>query len=214
MGPQSQHAQHQGCAWAGRGIPGKQGLPAQPSAAADSAVPPTLTAATTTDIYIFFFFLNPCRENKRPEKRNTRKALVSYLGRVQLSSVRAEEEGAEEHYLKQKWRQNPPVRSILLPPPPPPAPLPHRGRREPSGVPATRGSRHRASPAQVGKRPFFTKKIKEAERKLPQLFLLAGSRRGARPKSLGREKSTHKGLLRAGRRGRKGQRREAGGGGV
>ncbi|XP_050830541.1 collagen alpha-1(I) chain-like [Serinus canaria] len=87
-------------------------------------------------------------ENKRPEKRNTRKALVSYLGRVQLSSVRAEEEGAEEHYLKQKWRQNPPVRSILLPPPPPPAPLPHRGRREPSGVPATRGSRHRASPAQ------------------------------------------------------------------
>lgn len=107
---------------------------------------------------------NPCRENKRPEKRNTRKALVSYLGRVQLSSVRAEEEGAEEHYLKQKWRQNPPVRSILLPPPPPPAPLPHRGRREPSGVPATRGSRHRASPAQVGKRPFFTKKKNKGSR--------------------------------------------------
>lgn len=114
--------------------------------------------------------------------------------------MRAEEEGAEEHYLKQKWRQNPPVRSILLPPPP--APLPHRGRREPSGVPATRGSRHRASPAQVGKHPFFTKKkkIKEAERKLPQLFLLADSRRGARPKSLGGENSTHKGLPRAGRR--------------
>lgn len=75
--------------------------------------------------------------------------------------MRAEEEGAEKHYLKQKWRQNPPVRSILLLPPPPPFhPLPHRGRREPSGVPATRGSRHRASPAQVGKRPFFTKKKK------------------------------------------------------
>lgn len=155
------------------------------------------------NIYLVLFFFNPCRENKCPEKRNTRKALVSYLGRVQLSSVRAEEEGAEEHYLKQKWRQNPPVRSILLPPPPP-APLPHRGRREPSGVPATRGSQHRASPAQVGKRPFFTKKIKEAERKLPQLFLLADSRRGARPKSLGGENSTHKGLPRAGRRGKGG----------
>lgn len=160
-------------------------------------------------IYINFF--NPCRKIKRPEKRNTRKALVSYLGRVQLSSVRAEEEGAEEHYLKQKWRQNPPVRSILLPPPPPPAPLPHRGRREPSGVPATRGSRHRASPAQVGKRPFFTKKIKEAERKLPQLFLLADSSRGARPKSLRGENSTHKGLHRAGRRG--GGAANGGGGG-
>lgn len=125
--------------------------------------------------------------------------------------MRAEEEGAEEHYLKQKWRQNPPVRSILLPPPPPPAPLPHRGRREPSGVPATRGSRHRASPAQVGKRPFFTKKkIKEAERKLPQLFLLAESRRGARPKSLGGENSTHKGLPRAGRRGGGAARRGGG----
>lgn len=147
------------------------------------------------------FFFNACRENKRPEKRNTGKAVVSYLGRVQLSSVRAEEEGAEEHYLKQKWRQNPPVRSSL--PPPPPAALPLRAGRAQRGSRNTR-PRHRPAPAPVGKRPFFTKKIKEAERKRPQLFLLADSRRGARPKSLGGENSTHKGLSRAGARAARG----------
>lgn len=37
---------------AGRGILRKQGLPAQPSAAAHSSVLPSLTAATTIYIYI------------------------------------------------------------------------------------------------------------------------------------------------------------------
>ncbi|XP_064933884.1 serine/arginine repetitive matrix protein 1-like [Columba livia] len=171
-----------------------------------SPVPPSPSPQQQLCIYFF----NPCREKKRPEKRNTRKALASYLGRVQLSSVRAEEEGAEKHYLKQKWRQNPPVRSILLPPPPPPSPS--RAGESPAGflqhaAPGIRRPRHKLASAlslQKKQKKKKQKKIKQAERKLPQLFLLEGSRRRARPKSPGGENSPYKGIPRAGRRRRRG----------
>lgn len=67
--------------------------------------------------------------------------------------MRAEEEGAEKHYLKQKWRQNPPVRSILLPPPPPPFfPSPTGAGESPAGflqhaAPGTGRPRHKLASA-------------------------------------------------------------------